>query len=212
MAKCKSPLGKLQGKYGNLITYDVKGQTRVRSTPLEYHDANTEEQQKSRRRLTIIVRFYSHLKDTPIIDIWRVAAIPTPYDRYSLFRKLNMNVFLPNGKIGDFSKLQMTHGELPQALNMQAEIDPEDHVTLTWTNHLGHTTSHDNDTLGVIAIYNNNSFSPQLLEGIHAPRKDEKAVFHVDRKSGKPLHLYVFFASPEKDAYSNDQYFKLTFK
>lgn len=67
MAKCKSPLGKLQGKYGNLITYDVKGQTRVRSTPLEYHDANTEAQQKSRRRLTIIVRFYSHLKETPII-------------------------------------------------------------------------------------------------------------------------------------------------
>ena len=98
MAKCKSPLGKLQGKYGNLITYDVKGQTRVRSTPLEYHDANTEAQQKSRRRLTIIVRFYSHLKETPIIEIWRVAAIPTPYDRYSLFRKLNMNVFLPNSR------------------------------------------------------------------------------------------------------------------
>lgn len=153
MAKFKSPLGVVQGGYGNLVTYCVKGQNRVRSKPLEYHDANTPEQQKARRRICIVSRFYSKLKETPIIDIWKVAAIPTPHDRYSLFRKVNTNVFLPNGKIGDFSNLHMAQGSLPQVLNMQISIDPEDNVTLTWTNHLEYITSYDNSRLGIIAIY-----------------------------------------------------------
>ncbi|WP_455510707.1 DUF6266 family protein [Butyricimonas paravirosa] len=212
MAKFKSPLGVVQGGYGNLVTYCVKGQNRVRSKPLEYHDANTPEQQKARRRICIVSRFYSKLKETPIIDIWRVAAIPTPYDRYSLFRKVNTNVFLPNGKIGDFSNLHMAQGTLPQVLNMQIAIDLEDNVTLTWTNHLEYITSYDNSRLGIIAIYSHRSFRPRLLEGISATRKDQKAVFHVDRKTANALHLYVFFSSPEKNAYSNDQYFKLTFE
>ncbi len=212
MAKFKSPLGTVQGGYGNLVTYCVKGQNRARSKPLEYHDANTPEQQKARRRICIVTRFYSRLKETPIIDIWRVAAIPTPYDRYTLFRKVNTNVFLPNGKIGDFSNLHMAQGTLPQALNMQISIDPEDNVTLTWTNHLEYIASYDNSCLGIIAMYNHRSFSPQFIEGISATRKDQKAVFHVERDTANTLHLYVFFFSPERDAYSNDQYFKLTFE
>lgn len=212
MAIFKSPLkGALTGQIGNLITYMVKDQNRVRSRPLVYHDANTPEQQKARKRLTTIVRFYGRLKETPIIEIWRVAAIHTSWDRYGLFRKVNMNVFLPNGKIGDLSKLRLAQGELPQALHMQMEIDKDDHVTLTWTNHLEHTSCRDKDLLGIIALYDNRLFSPVLLENIEATRKDEKAVFQVERKKGVPLHLYCFWCSPEGDAYSNDEYFKVTF-
>ena len=212
MAKFTSPLGLVTGGYGNLITYKVKEENRVRSKPTEYHDANTPEQQNSRRRLIIVNKFYSRLKDTPIIEIWRIAAIPTPSDRYTLFRKINTNVFLPNGKIGDFSNLHLAKGELPQVHDMQMEMDTEDNITLTWTNHIEHTTSRDNDTLGVIALYGHRTFSPKLLEGIAATRKDEKAVFHADRKQGVPLHLYCFFGSPEKDAYSDDRYFKVIFR
>lgn len=106
----------------------------------------------------------------------------------------------------------MAQGTLPQALNMQISIDPEDNVTLTWTNHLEYIASYDNSCLGIIAMYNHRSFSPQFIEGISATRKDQKAVFHVDRDTANALHLYVFFFSPERDAYSNDQYFKLTFE
>ena len=133
-------------------------------------------------------------------------------DHYTLFHKVNTNVFLPNGKIGDLSNQHMPQGTLPQALNMQISIDPEDNITLTWTNHLEYIASYDNSCLGIIAMYNHRSFSPQFIEGISATRKDQKAVFHVDRDTANALHLYVFFFSPERDAYSNDQYFKLTFE
>lgn len=195
-----------------MITYKVKEENRVRSKPLVYHDANTPEQQNSRGRLRVVNEFYSRLKDTPIIEIWRVAAIPTPSDRYTLFRKINTNVFLPNGKIGDFSNLHLATGALPQALNMQMEMDTGDNITLKWTNHIGHTTSRDNDTLGIIALHDNRAFSPELLEGIAATRGDEKTTFHAKREKGVPLHLYCFFGSPEKDAYSDDRYFKVTFE
>ena len=92
MAIFRSGLGEVKGKYGNLITYVVKGQNRVRATPLRYKDANTEEQQKQRTRLKFVCKFYSYAMQEPLLkEVWRAAAVPTPYDRYVLFRKVNMN-------------------------------------------------------------------------------------------------------------------------
>ena len=58
--------------------------------------------------------------------------------------------------------------------------------------------------------------SPQFPSTTHrrcsATRKEQKAVFHVDCETAKALHLYVFFFSPEKAVYSNDQNFKLTYE
>ena len=71
-------------------------------------------------------------------------------DHYTLFHKVNTNVFLPNGKIGDLSNQHMPQGTLPQALNMQISIDQKDNITLTWTNHLEYIASYDNSRLGII--------------------------------------------------------------
>ncbi|MFR4037743.1 MAG: hypothetical protein ACLTZT_08070 [Butyricimonas faecalis] len=54
----------LSGRIGNTIFYRNGNQDCIRSYPLEYHDANTPEQQKNRKRLTVALRFYQQLKET----------------------------------------------------------------------------------------------------------------------------------------------------
>lgn len=209
MAVFKSPLGEVKGKYGNLITYVVKGQNRVRSKPLVYHDANTPGQQIARQRIKFLSLFYSRTMYSPLLQaVWKAAAIPTPHDRYVLFRKVNANVCMGDYTIADYSRVHLATGELPPAMNMRMEVDCDGRVVLAWENHLACFDSRAEDTLRV-AYLKDGDFLPWIVSGISAKRKDEQAVFYLENKKGIPLHVYVFFASPAEDLFSDDTYFRV---
>ena len=211
MAIFKSGLGEVKGKFGNLITYTVKGQNRVRSTPLEYHDANTEQQQKQRSRLKFVCMFYSYTMHDPLLkEVWRLAAVPTPHDRYVLFRKVNMNACSADWAIGDYTQLHLAKGVLPRAQNMRFEMDGEDNLTITWENHVDYLDSRNDDRLR-IAFLRGDHYAASVMEPTGATRRDERAVVHLDRKDGRALHLYVFFAASDGSAYSDDTYFRVDF-
>ena len=202
----------MKGKYGNLITYVVKGQNRVRATPLRYKDANTEEQQKQRTRLKFVCKFYSYAMQEPLLkEVWRVAAVPTPYDRYVLFRKVNMNACTADFTIGDYTQLHLAQGTLAKPLNMRFDLDKSDNLIVTWENHLDYLASRADDELR-IAFLRGDSYVAQVMGPTGATRKEERAVVPLERKDGRPLYLYVFFAAPDGSAYSDDMYFRVEFK
>lgn len=64
----------VQGKVGNTIFYKVGMETRVRGISAGYSDANTPTQQANRSRLRVATRFYQHLAETHLKEVWRVAA------------------------------------------------------------------------------------------------------------------------------------------
>lgn len=212
MAIFRSGLGEVKGKYGNLITYVVKGQNRVRATPLRYKDANTEEQQKQRTRLKFVCKFYSYAMQEPLLkEVWRAAAVPTPYDRYVLFRKVNMNACAADFTIGDYTQLHLAQGTLAKPLNMRFDLDESDNLIVTWENHLDYLASRADDELR-IAFLRGDSYVAQVMGPTGATRKEERAVVPLERKDGRPLYLYVFFAAPDGSAYSDDTYFRAEFK
>jgi hypothetical protein len=129
----------------------------------------------------------------------RVRSKPLEYhdDHYTLFHKVNTNVFLPNGKIGDLSNQHMPPGTLPQALNMQISIDQKDNITLTWTNHLEYIASYDNSRLGIIAMYNHRSFRPRLIEGAPQPERSKKQ-FSTWTVKRQRLFIFMYFSFHRK--------------
>ena len=212
MAIFRSGLGEVKGKYGNLITYVVKGQNRVRATPLRYKDVNTEEQQKQRTRLKFVCKFYSYAMQEPLLkEVWRAAAVPTPYDRYVLFRKVNMNACTADFTIGDYTQLHLAQGTLAKPLNMRFDLDEGDNLIVTWENHLDYLDSRADDELR-IAFLRGDSYVAQVMGPTGATRKEERAVVPLERKDGRSLYLYVFFAAPDGSAYSDDTYFRAEFK
>ena len=133
MAKhCNSLLRGLRGRIGNTIFYRNGDQDCIRSYPLEYHDANTPEQQKNRAHLTVALRFYQQLKETLLKEVWKSEGHRLKTNGYALFMKKNYHVFTPEGKIADFSRLQIGIGRRQDVNNMTLSIDPQDKVTLQW--------------------------------------------------------------------------------
>ena len=102
----------IRGKIGNSIFYRVGSVTRVRSVAARYADANTSKQRESRSRLRVAIRFYHRLAETELRKVWYLATKGTGKSGYNLFLKLNMMIFKPDGKIGDFARLQLTVGRL----------------------------------------------------------------------------------------------------
>ena len=115
----------IRGKIGNSVFYRVGVVTRVRSAATSYMDANTTKQQESRSRLRVAIRFYRRLVEIGLRKAWYLAAKGTGKSGYNFFLKLNMMVFKPNGKIGDFARLQLTIGMLQKVNHLMARVDGE---------------------------------------------------------------------------------------
>lgn len=197
----------VQGKVGNSIFYKVGTVTRVRSASTEYLDANTLPQRANRSRLRVATRFYQHLAETLLKEVWRVAA-GAGSNAFNYFMKVNMMVFRPNGKIGDFSRLQMTMGLMQKVNHLTATVDEDDRLTLTWEGFSGLPSARGDDRLMVVVLYANRSFSPVFVGGIEAVRQDGTATFQLSRKRGTAAHLYCFFGEKEGKAYSSSQYLR----
>lgn len=199
----------IRGKVGNTVFYRVGDETRVRSAPGNYLDANTREQRESRSRLRTAVRFYQRMPESGVRETWRIAAEDSGKNGYNLFMKQNMMVFKPNGKIGDFSRLQLTVGVLQKVDNLVATTGEDDTVTLAWEKEADLPTARVNDRLMVVVLYGNRSFTPMPVEGITASRGEGKAVFRLKREKGIAAHLYCFFGEKEGRAYSGNQYIRI---
>lgn len=122
----------IRGKIGNSIFYRVGSVTRVRSVAARYADANTSKQRESRSRLRVAIRFYHRLAETELRKVWYLATKGMGKSGYNLFLKLNMMIFKPDGKIGDFARLQLTVGRLQKVNHLVVRVDEGDVVSVAW--------------------------------------------------------------------------------
>lgn len=197
----------ISGKVGNTVFYQVGPETRVRSIPAEYSDAKTPEQLDCRSQFMVAICFYRHLVETPLREVWRVAAGGMSASGYNFFMRLNMKVFKPDGKIADFSRLQLAVGMMQEVNNLRGEVDDRDVVTLTWEENAGLAPARMSDELMVVVLYGDRSFTP-VFEEVRATRRDGKATFRLYRRRGTAAHLYCFFKEKDGKAYSSSQYLR----
>ena len=198
MAKTKELIN---GKVGNMIFYRVNGETRVRSVPTEYHDANTPEQQQVRLRLVAVVRFYQNLKDTWLREVWRVAAKGQAASGYTLFLKRNISVFNAE-TIADPLRLRLAEGCLPGMNDLREKERDGSRIVLAWQNSLDFASEDSADRLRVVALFEGRLFSPVWLSGVDARRRDREASVDLGDFGKGGAHLYCFFESPDGGSFS----------
>lgn len=196
----------IRGKVGNSVFYRVGSITRVRSAAANYLDANTIKQQENRSRLRVAIRFYQRLVEIGLQEAWYLATQGTGKNGYNFFLKLNMMVFKPNGKIGDFARLQLTVGMLQKVNHLMACVDEEDAVVLSWEKAENLPSAGMEDELVVVVLYADRSFSPKFVKTNGETRGDGKATFRLPGRRGTAVHLYCFFRKKNGEAYSPSQY------
>ncbi len=196
----------IRGKVGNSVFYRVGSIMRVRSAAANYLDANTIKQQENRSRLRVAIRFYQRLVEIGLQEAWYLATQGTGKNGYNFFLKLNMMVFKPNGKIGDFARLQLTVGMLQKVNHLMACVDEEDAVVLSWEKAENLPSAGMEDELVVVVLYADRSFSPEFVKTNGETRGDGKATFRLPGRRGTAVHLYCFFRKKNGEAYSPSQY------
>ena len=199
----------IRGRIGNSVFYRVGPATRVRSVTSSYTDANTTRQQESRSRLRVAVRFYQRLVEVELQKPWFLVAQGSGKSGYNLFMKLNMMVFKPNGRIGDFARLQLTIGRLQKANHLVACVGEQDMVSLTWERGESLPSAGEGDELVVVVLYADRSFSPGYIKTGGETRGTGGATFRLQRKRGTTAHLYCFFREKNGKAYSPSQYVEI---
>lgn len=199
----------IRGKIGNSIFYRVGSVTRVRSVAARYADANTSKQRESRSRLRVAIRFYHRLAETELRKVWYLATKGTGKSGYNLFLKLNMMIFKPDGKIGDFARLQLTVGRLQKVNHLVVRVDEGDVVSVAWEREEDLPSAGKEDKFMVAVLYADRSFSPEFVKTSGETRGDGKATFRLQRKRGTAAHLYCFFREKDGKAYSPSQHVKI---
>ena len=196
----------IRGKVGNSVFYRVGSITRVRSAAANYLDANTIKQQENRSRLRVAIRFYQRLVEIGLQEAWYLATQGTGKNGYNFFLKLNMMVFKPNGKIGDFARLQLTVGRLQKVNHLVVRVDEGDVVSVAWEREEDLPSAGKEDKFMVAVLYADRSFSPELVKTSGETRGDGKATFRLPGRRGTAVHLYCFFRKKNGEAYSPSQY------
>ena len=199
----------IRGKIGNSIFYRVGSVTRVRSAASKYTDANTSKQRESRSRLRVAIRFYRRLAGTELREAWYLAAKGMGKSGYNLFLKLNMMIFKPDGKIGDFARLQLTVGRLQKVNHLVVRVDEGDVVSVAWEREEDLPSAGKEDKFMVAVLYADRSFSPEFVKTSGETRGDGKATFRLQRKRGTAAHLYCFFREKDGKAYSPSQHVRI---
>ena len=61
----------------------------------------------------------------------------------------------------------------------------------------------------MIVLLSDRCFSPFVVEGVGARRKDGSMIFQLERAGGQIAHLYCFFSGEGGMTYSSSQYVRV---
>ena len=200
MAKMKRPLGDLvSGKIGNVVFYQLNGESYVRSAPKRKKNSWTEQQKLSRQRISKASGLWRALRSEQFSLIWNRAAVKM--NGYAWFMKSNLPALALDGTLIDARLLKVSDGKLPIPQNLKAERMPDDAATVavSWQNDPHTKGERLNDELMVVS-YSDGKFSPIKATGIL--RSALQGSFTLSVKPLNATHIYLFMASADREEYS----------
>ncbi|TKG95934.1 hypothetical protein EYV94_06485 [Puteibacter caeruleilacunae] len=208
------PFGKVSGQIGNLIASSWMDINYFKIKSDHYHDANTLEQQGYRKRFGNVSSLATKLKDLcvdstykPFVKKKKIAMTGRNY-----FMSVNAQVYDLNGTIGDYSLLKTVVGALPLPFDLKVENDSDQAgaVRIIWRSWCQDNPKRANDHLDVIVVKEmENGDDEFVIVETEFEREELSASVKLPFEKGTLLHLYVFFASPDNQEFTNDVYAKI---
>ena len=98
------------GTIGDYVVYLYRGKRCIRRKPSKVKPPSAPGQVAQQERMASIAIFYQALKGVGIYDFWRQATEGMMLHGYNLLVQRNLPAFGGDGRICDFSKLQLTAG------------------------------------------------------------------------------------------------------
>jgi len=210
MARTNTPPGAyLSGKAGNLVFVQNGDEVIVRSLPKRRKAGSwSEKQQQQRKRFQAAQAFYSSVRDSVVIPIWKLAAT-RKLTAYNLFLKANLGAFDKNGELADYSRLHFSTGTLPlpQQLTAVRTADDGSKVKVSWNPERQTKAESGDDELLCVWANPSHRIGPMATDSFRA---DGQCTLDLPETAGEEsFNLYLFFGNSSKTSYSADKHVAL---
>lgn len=205
-----SLLSGASGKLDGYVIYRVGKKTYMRKLAENVSNPRTDGQTMQRAKLPGAQTMYRAMRDGMLKDVLDVAAREEERrSGYHWFLHANMNVFGKEHYI-DYSRLKLTAGSLQLPFEMKMIEGDETYALFSWIDNSGSVTAQATDRLLVAAIFDDEPYSPVVLEMDRSCRSDGAGVVNLPEGTWKTVHLYCFFASETERRYSPCRYFSIS--
>ena len=206
MAKIRGGIdSKISGMIGPVVYVNINGGSYVRKAPkTRAKDSWRPKQVESRKRFSEFCAFWSGQIHGTLKEVWGLAA--ERMNGFNLFLKTNLSAFGTDGKIADLARFHFTTGKLPLPYHLNAvrlEEDPGK-VKVTWQDDLNIGLAGSKDELMMIIAHEGKFTRPT---GTGFLRKQGEVVIQLPDGIGVVEGIYLYFASKERELYSQDLYF-----
>lgn len=190
----------ISGKLNQVVFYQRKGKTFVRSLPVKRVKTCSVAQQRNKRRFGAMIRFSSLFRYVVIPQIWNQAS--KTLNGKQLFMKTNAQAFDAEGNIADPQLVQLSTGKLtlPEEITVKPQEAGSTRMNVSWYPDFGGGELAYWDELMVIS-YGEGQYSDIKATNIH--RGENNGVFDLPSLQVPVTHLYLFFGSLDKRHYSS---------
>lgn len=207
MARIKTNIGdQVSGKMRNVVFYQMNGKNYVRSAPITNENTWNEEQKMRRKRIVKVSALWRALKSEQFTRSWNTAA--REMNGYAWFVKANMPALEMDGTVIDARLLKVSDGKLPIDPMLSAEPMEGDAsaVKVSWQNDPHTKGERLKDELMTIS-YDGEKFSAITATGLK--RNQLQGSFTLPVKPTNPGYFYLFFASEDRNSFSESWGFKV---
>ena len=198
--------GEISGTLGDKVFYQLNGKTVVRNRPVKKKRVPTPKQARTRERFTSVMHYCQKFKHTAIPLIWNKL---TPTNSgWSCFMKANAPAFDQEGVPSDVRLLRLSAGKLTLPLDFTAKRKADDPtmIEVSWKKNLsmGGVLLWD-DLMAISSAHD--QYSSILTTGIK--RGDLAGSFHLPAVPVQPTHLFLFFASDDRENFTESICFEI---
>lgn len=196
----------VNGKVGNVVFFQLNGETFVKTVQKRERDSWTPAQQLHRERFAQACQLWRQIKYSQIPEIWNCGA--QKMNGYALFIKTNMPAFAGDGSLIDVRMLMLSTGKLPspQEFTAQRKEPNQPWITVAWQNKAQPKGERLEDELMAIC-YTGDAFTDMMATNIR--RKEIGGVFELPKINAPVTHVYLFFASRDRKEYSESECFEV---
>ncbi len=208
MARIKSGgSNAISGMVGPVVFVQRGNSTFVRRAPQFSGNSWSPRQKQHRERFKKMADFCREYKFSVIFPIWR--KVSATQIGYNLFLKANAPAFGLDGELADLSLLRFSDGSLPVPFQIGAEQQPGDpaKIAVSWVNDPMLSPQFKQDEL-MMMVAHAGQFSGPYATGIR--RMEQQGVIALPEGLQQIEGIYLFFGSPDREAFSPDHYCPLS--
>lgn len=197
--------GGFSGKVGPVVGANWNGIDFMRSRSNNFSDAKSAAQLDQRARLTTIIEFLKPLKDILRVGFKSKAVRMTAYNAATSYHMENALMGTSPDYQIDYSRVMVSQGKLPGALNPAAFLGSPAEIWFTWENNSAKIGARADDK-AVLVVYNAARQKAISYLGGSTRIGGSQSINLPDSFSGDEVHCYISFQNAGQSVISNSQF------